>query len=123
MALGVTVAGRRVLIPQGRACLHERHRGGLTAVVTHQKHTLAPRPLGELAAHHQIQGGQLLPGGTGHASVVAHDLFCVPIQNQDAINPAKALHLTFVMAIPHHSWGLVGLGLLLVGVRFAWSCT
>lgn len=92
IALGVIVAGKRLLNPQGRACLHERHRSGLTAVVTHQKHTLAPSPVGELAVHRHIQGGQPLPGRTGHASIVAHNLFSVPIQDQDNINPAKALH-------------------------------
>jgi hypothetical protein len=55
IALGVLVAGKRLLNPQGRACRHERHRGGLTAVVTQQTHPLAPSPVGELAVRRQLR--------------------------------------------------------------------
>src|SRR5919109_3183420 len=35
--------------------------------------------------------------------------------------PPKPSTVTFVMSTPHHAWGLVGLGVLLVGVRLALS--
>ena len=92
LALGVIVAGKRVLNAQGRACLHARHRGGLTAVGTQQEHTLCPSPVEALTVPRHAQGCQPLPGGTGNAGGVSHALCCGPIQDQADIDPAKTLH-------------------------------
>jgi hypothetical protein len=92
VALRVVIAGKRLLDPQGLACLHECRCGGLTAVVTHQEHTLPPSSGRALTVHRHIQGDQPLPYDAGDAGIVPHDLFRVPVQDQDDIDPARALY-------------------------------
>ena len=91
MALGVVIAGEGWPDPQAVAGLHEGLRRWLTPVVTHQGHPVVSNPLGDLATDRQVQGGQPMPGRAGWASVVADDLFGIPIHYHHDLAPPAAL--------------------------------
>jgi hypothetical protein len=120
IALGVVVAGKYLVDSQAIAGVPECHRGGLTAILTHQAQPLPAGSLRALAIDRPVQGHQPLLGRASQANLVPHDLFAVPIEPHDDV-PPKPSPRTFVMSMPHHSSGFVGLGLLRIGVRLAFS--
>jgi hypothetical protein len=74
VALGVVIAGEGLMHPQRAARPHERHRGGLTTVVAHQREALPARAVRELTVHRHVQGLQPLLRRTPEAGMVADDL-------------------------------------------------
>jgi hypothetical protein len=63
----------------------------LTPVVTHQGHTLASGAIRELAINGHIQSREPMLRRARPTSVIAHDLFGLPVQHQDDVDPAEAL--------------------------------
>ena len=119
MPRGVGVAGEGLMPPQRPACLHERHRGGLTAVVAHQREAWLAHAGRELAVHGHVQGGQPLRCTTLQAGLVPHAGLGLPGEHAEASDPANAFHQHCGHSAPPHSWGCVGCGGLRIGVRLA----
>ena len=61
VAFRIVVTGEGLMNPQDRTDLHERQRGRLAPVITHQAQVLASCPIGKLAVDRHIQGGQPMP--------------------------------------------------------------
>jgi hypothetical protein len=95
VALGVVLAGEGLMHPQRVACLHECHRGRLTAVVAHQREAFLARAVRELAVHGHVQGGQPLVRPTLQAGMVPHNGLGLPVEHDDEIYPTKAFHQDF----------------------------
>src|SRR5918996_1845609 len=51
----------------------------------------------------------------------AHHCLGIPVEHDDDVDPAKALHQYLGHFNPHDSFGPIGLGLLRFGVRLAFS--
>lgn len=92
IALGIVVAGKGLLDPQGATGIHEGARRRLTAVVTHEGQSLLPGPIGKLSVDRHVQRGQPILGFAWHAGIVADDLLGIPIEHDDDIDPAEAAH-------------------------------
>jgi hypothetical protein len=73
MALGVVIARKGLLDSQGPTGPHEGPRGGLTAVVTHQRKPLVLGAFRELVLHGHIQGREPMLRCAPDPSIVADD--------------------------------------------------
>jgi hypothetical protein len=91
IALGVVVAGERLVNSQGATGSHERYRGGMTAILTHQAPPSPSGTLRELAIDRHVQSHQPLLGRASQVNFIPHDLLGVPIDHHDDVNSAKAL--------------------------------
>jgi hypothetical protein len=121
IALRVIVAGKGLLDLQGSAGCQKSHRGGVAAVIIHQRQALIMRTAQKLPIYGHVQGLQPLLRRPPKTRLVADDLPGMPVEHNHDVDPAKAAHqhLGHVNALP--SFDLMGLGLRAVGVRWAFS--
>jgi hypothetical protein len=80
---------------------------------------LVPSPRRNLVADGHSQDRQLALGSARETSAKADHHIRVPSQHQQAETQPKPSTKSFVMLIPHHSWGVVGLDVLLLGICLA----
>ncbi len=92
IALWIIVAGKRLMNPQRAAGRHECLSGRLTPVVTHQGYVLASGAIRELAINGHIQSREPMLRRTRTTGIITHDLFGIPVQHQDDVDPAEALY-------------------------------